>query len=364
MRLVLPSWSTSPSLSLPLSTRARALLVALLAGCALLPAAAQAQGVSAPTNPKAWLARIHSAANTANYHGTLVFSGGGVLSSARVWHYRVGEQTYERRETLDGRPQRVLRHNETVHTVWPRSGRVLIERDRPTAGRSAAPGGVEPRALEQYELQREGGARVAGREADVFLLRPRDDLRYAQRLWADRDTGLMLRADVLAADQAVLESTAFTEIEIGVRPQPDSVLREIRRLGRDASLRAVTAMTQPAQLEAEGWALTAPVAGFQLAGCVKRPLSDGEARDGAAAESQQDPNDAPHVIQAVFSDGLTHVSLFIEPYQSRRPRQEAKARLGATSTVMLRHDRYWITAMGDVPPATLERFVQALQRQR
>jgi len=344
-----------------------AALAALLVSVSLAPAAAQTPAAqAADVDPKAWLARIHSAANTANYHGTLVFSGSGVLSSSRVRHYCVGDQTYEKRETLDGRPQRVLRHNDTVHTVWPQSGRVLVERDRPFAARGASPTAVEPRALQQYALQREGSARIAGREAHVFLLKPRDEWRYAQRLWADKDSGLMLRADVLAPDQSVLESAAFTEIEIGVRPQPEAVLREIRRLGRDGGLSTTVASLQRTQLEAEGWTLSEPVAGFELAGCVKRPLEQGDryANGPGAGDAQPDANNAPQVIQAVFSDGLTHVSLFIEPYSSLRPRQAAKARLGATSTVMQRHGRHWVTAMGDVPPQTLERFIAALQPRR
>jgi sigma-E factor negative regulatory protein RseB len=348
----------------PLRTWRRLLssLAALLLGAGLGPAAAQSEAPAA--DPKAWLARIHSAANTANYHGTLVFSGGGVLSSARVWHYWVGEQTYEKRETLDGRAQRVLRHNDTVHTAWPDSGRVLVERDRPLAHRAASPTAVEPRALQQYALQHEGSARIAGREAEVFLLKPRDEWRYAQRLWSDKATGLMLRADVLGPDQAVLESAAFTEIEIGVRPQPETVLREIRRLARAAGLRMQVAPLQRTQLEDEGWKLVEPVAGFELAGCVKRPLDADAAAQAAAPEAQRDPAQAAHVIQAVFSDGLTHVSLFIEPYSVLRPRKPAKARLGATSTVMQRHGRHWVTAMGDVPPQTLERFIAALQSSR
>lgn len=362
------SWRRLPGApGLNWGARWRQLLAGLVAGAGLtllVPAWAQGSGEAVPADPKAWLMRIHNAANTANYHGTLVFSGSGVLSSSRVWHYCVGDQTYEKRETLDGRPQRVLRHNDTVHTVWPQSGRVLIERDRPLASRGSSPVAVEPRALQQYALQREGSARIAGREADVFLLKPRDELRYAQRLWADKATGLMLRADVLAADASVLESAAFTEIEIGVRPQPETVLREIRRLGRDGGLRSVVAPMQRTQLEAEGWQLGEQVAGFELAGCVKRPVDVADAYDNGAGDAQRDPNNAAHVIQAVFSDGLTHVSLFIEPYDPLRPRQPAKARLGATSTVMQRHGKHWVTAMGDVPPQTLERFIAALQPRR
>ena len=67
------------------------------------------------------------------------------------------------------------------------------------------------------------------------------------------------------------------------------------------------------------------------------------------------------MLQAIFSDGLTYVSVFIEPY---RPRSATSARcctqLGATQTLMRRHGDWWVTVVGDVPPATLQQFAPAL----
>lgn len=308
-----------------------------------------------PADAGAWLVRIQTAAHTGNYRGTLVFSVEGAMSSSRVWHYCAGHQTFEKLESLDGREQCIYRHNDDVHTVWPQSRLAVAEKRLMLAARSATPQSVEPRALEQYELRHEGLARVAGREAVVFVLEPRDELRYAQRLWADQATGLMLRADVLGTGtgpgRTVIESAAFSEIEIGVKPQPETVTQAVRKLDGYRVLRPQYRRTQ---LEAEGWVLARPVAGFKLAGCVKRPL---EAADEDARATEP-------VLQAMFSDGLAHVSLFIEPYDARRHRIEMQARLGATTTVMLRRHEHWITAVGDAPAATLRQFADALERRR
>jgi sigma-E factor negative regulatory protein RseB len=356
----------------------RALLLAALAMLAwpALAADRATAGAAAPAaaDARAWLARLHGVAHTASYQGTLVFSAGGVMSSTRVWHHGVGGQSFERRENLDGRPQTVLRHNDTVLTYWPQSGAVLVERGRTLPVRGGAAAAVEPRALDHYELRREGSARVAGREADVIVLAPRDGLRYAHRLWADRASGLLLRADVLAPDQTVLESAAFSTIDIGVRPQPDAMLREMRRLQALPGARELASARVPADLQAKGWTLSRPVAGFELASCVLRSADAAEPRApaappaatlvsaGATAEAAG-PADGP-VLQAVFHDGLTHVSLFIEPFHPQRHREAVAARMGATSTVMQRRDRHWVTAMGDVPPQTLRLFIDALQRTR
>ncbi len=375
----------------------------VLALAALLPVGA----VAGEAEARVWLERMHNAATGGNYQGTMVFSAGGSMSSTRVWHYWVGDQAYERLEAQDGRQQRVFRHNEDVRTVWPQARVAVVEKREPLAGWGTTPQRVDPRALENYDLRPEGGARVAGRDAAVFLLEPRDGLRFAQRLWADRGTGLMLRADVLGpapagASRPVLETTAFSEIDIGVRPQPEAVLQAIRRIdavaskldaqeaaragasrpdptgrpGPAAALRApgrpeagaaprtepgpsgeqpeVWQVVRPPQrrtdLEAEGWTLRQQVPGFRLAGCVVRGIESG--------------GEPVSVLHAVFSDGLTHVSLFVEPYRSDRHRAEMHARFGAAHTVMRRLGEHWITVVGGVPAATLALFADALERRR
>ncbi|HLL17706.1 MAG TPA: MucB/RseB C-terminal domain-containing protein, partial [Rubrivivax sp.] len=304
---------------------------------------------------RAWLARIQTAANGGNYQGTMVFIVGGTVSSARVGHYAVGDQTFELREALNGRQQRVLRHNDEVMTLWPQT-RVLVIEKREALGPSSTPLAVEPQALEQYQFKPEGPGRVAGREAMAFLLEPRDVLRYAQRLWADVATGLMLRADVLGpgsapgAPRPVFETTAFSEIAVGVRPQGDAVLQEIRRLRKLEGWRVVRPLQQRTSLDAEGWNLARPVSGFKLAGCVRRGM--------------QTAGDERPVLQVIFSDGLMHVSLFVEPFDSQRHRSEMLSQQGATGTLMARRGEHWITVVGDVPPTTLKMFADALDRRR
>lgn len=322
----------------------------MLLAC-LVPAVAGAEAPSpAPlAEARQWLTRIHNAASTANYHGTLVFSGAGTLSSSRVWHYCVGEQTYERVESLDGRQQHIVRHNDAVHTLWPQTRVAVIEKRETLAAWSTTPQAVEPQAMEQYELKREGSARIAGREAAVLLMQPRDALRYAQRLWADQATGLMLRADVMASDstRTVLESTAFSEIEIGVKPQPETVLQAARKLD---GYRTVRPQQRRTTLEAEGFVLARPVQGFRLAGAVKRGM--------------ETAGDEVPVLQAVFTDGLTHVSVFVESFKPQFHGTEMQAQQGATSTLMLRRGEHWVTVVGDVPAATLRLFADTVERRR
>jgi sigma-E factor negative regulatory protein RseB len=329
----------------------------------LLPAVPplKAQPAAAPDllvpSPEArqWLLRVQQAARTGNYEGTLVYSTGGQLTSSRVRHYAVGEQTFELLESMDGRQHRIARHNEQVQTTWPGSRVAVVEKRETLPAWGTTPQAVDPLALESYELRHEGTARVAGRDAQVVRMQPRDMLRYAQRLWADVTSGLMLRADVLAATadaradlKAALESHAFSEISMGVKPRAEQLTQWFSRL---EGYQVMRPQQQRTSLDAEGWTIARPVKGFQLAGCLKRGMAT--AGDGGM------------VMQAVFTDGLTHVSVFVEPFQPERHRQELQAQRGATATLTARRDEHWwVTVVGDVPVPTLRLFADALDRRR
>ncbi|MBK8530103.1 MAG: MucB/RseB C-terminal domain-containing protein [Rubrivivax sp.] len=333
----------------------RRALVPLSMLVAVMPALAgdTALPTTAPNDARAWLARMHRAAVGGNYQGTMVISANGVMTSSSVAHFCVGDQVFERIEVLDGKQRQVYRHNDLVHTVWPQAGLAVIERRGVQINLPSATQSVEPRALDHYEFRLEGQDRIAGREAQVFVLQPRDALRFTYRMWADQRSGLMLRSDIIGPTQAVLESAAFSEVEIGVRSQPDSVLQPIRELER---LRVLRPTLLPTRLEDQGWTMARNVAGFQLARCVKRAVDPSAPADVAGARSE--------VTQAVFSDGLTHVSLFIEAFDAARHRKDFMAQFGATHSRAGRHGEFWVTAMGDVPPDTLKQFVDALQRRR
>jgi sigma-E factor negative regulatory protein RseB len=316
---------------------------------ALLATSAIAGGTPVePAQAREWLARMHNAATQRNYHGTLVVTTGNTMSSSRIAHYCEGNQSFERVDVLDGQPRRVLRHNDKVLTLWPASKVARLEQREPLQSFPALPTGSEDQLFERYEMLAEGPGRVAGHEASVFLLRPRDGARFAQRLWAEQATGLLLRADVIAPDGRVLETSAFSDLAIGGKSRPESVQAALKQLD---GWRLHKSIPQRTALGAEGWQIKPP-AGFRKASCVRRPLSaDGQAQ--AAVE----------VVQAVFTDGLTHVSIFIEPHLPERHRGGAGA-LGATHTWMQPHGAHWVTVVGDVPMVTLKQFAAALERSR
>lgn len=338
-----------------MSLRPLAALTLFGAFCSLVPFA-RAQtvdgGLAEPREVRAWLLRIHEAAGKRNFQGTFVVSGGGSVSSARIAHYYEGRNQFERIESLDGQARHVFRHNDVVHTVWPASRVAVIEQSQLLMSFPGLLQAGDDRIADHYDVKIQGIDRVAGYDANVLVVRPKDTLRFGYRLWSEKTSGLLLRADVIGDRGDVLETSAFSEVTIGIRPQPESVLQPMKRLDGYRVVRPVLVSTR---LEDEGWSQREIAPGFRLVSCVRRPM------EGSSGEVDAD---APPVLQAIYADGLTYVSIFIEPFNPQRHTRQMMASVGATQTLMRRQGDWWVTAVGDVPIATLKLFSKGLERVR
>lgn len=298
---------------------------------------------------RSWLIRINEAASQKNFQGTFVVSARGRVSSSRIAHFLEGGNQLERVEALDGQMRQVFRRNNEVSTVWPQSGVAVVEQRALLASFPALLQVGGDHIVDFYDVTAVGSDRVAGFEADVLQVKPRDGLRYGYRLWSEKHSGLLLRSEVLDEEDQVLESSAFSEIAIGVKPQPQSILGPLKHLDQ---YKIVRPTMQPAHFDAEGWALRRPVPGFRQVSCVKRAVA---APTDSGRPDQQ-------VLQAIFSDGLTYVSVFVEPFNPARHSRAMQTSLGATQTLMHRQGNWWVTFMGDVPASTLRQFADGLER--
>jgi sigma-E factor negative regulatory protein RseB len=327
------------------------LIVSLMLLMAMGQAAAVPGVAVEPQQVREWLTRIHNAANQRNFQGTFVISSSGAMTSARISHFYDGTDQFERIEPLDGQARQVLRHNGVVHTVWPFDKVTLIEQRDVLNSFPSLLQDTDDHVADFYDVNLQPAERVAGHDAHVLVLKPRDEFRYGYRLWTDKQSGLLLRAEILNALGETLETSAFSDVDIGVRAQPDMVLLPMRKL---AGYRVVKPQLTPTRLEAEGWKLRKTVAGFRQLSCIRRPLDMLAPADRKSASSQ--------LIQAVFSDGITNVSLFIEPYNEDRHPRPTITVVGATQTLMSRQGDFWVTVVGDVPRVTLRAFYEAVER--
>jgi sigma-E factor negative regulatory protein RseB len=95
-----------------------------------------------------------------------------------------------------------------------------------------------------------------------------------------------------------------------------------------------------------------------MAPWIARAAASGASGAGSAGEN------GTTLVQAVYSDGLTHVSMFIEPFVATLHKREVPATVGSTSALSRRNGDWWITAVGAVPVAALQQFVDGLERRK
>lgn len=279
-------------------------------------------------------------------------SAGSRMASAKIWHICDGTQQIERVESLSGTPRSTFRRNDQVITFYPASKIAVSETRRPLGAFPNLLRSPDASFAEHYALKPLGSERIAGLDAEVVQLQPKDHLRFGYKVWSEKKTGLMLQLQTLDSDGRLLEQSAFSEITLDAPVSMDKLSTMMANTEgykvERPDLKATTA-------DAQGWALRSPVPGFKPVGCYQRVTAvGGEASSGKSS-----------MMQWMFSDGLATVSLFVEPFNARRHTSEMDLDVGgATRTVTRRVQDWWLTAVGEVPVPTLTAFAQALERKK
>ncbi len=321
--------------------------VSLFAACV-----AQAQDRLAQDNAqeaRVWLGKMQSAPQRLNYSGTFVYQQGSQLRSSRIAHLLDGETELEKLEILDGTPREYIRSNEEVICYVPETRTLQVEK---RATRDVFPALLSASAEElgeYYELRVGESGRVAGRPCQAIMLQPKDRMRYGYKLWADKATGLLLRAQTLNARGEVVEQIAFTQISLGgvdrshVRPSHSDT----------SDWRVEQAVTEHASLS--GWSVKRLPPGFRKIREVRRMISERPAAgtQTVAAEPGRE------IGQVIFSDGLAAISVFIEP--GSHSRTEGTLRQGALNIMGKRYGDYWLTVVGEVPPNAIREVANSIE---
>lgn len=312
---------------------------AVLAVCAALmqaPAIAES-----PSDPLSWLGRMATAGQRLNYSGTFIYQSGKNFETSRIAHMSDANGEHERLEVLDGSPREVIRSNSEVRCVLPDQKTVII--DRPGTRRAfpsrlpVAFGGL----AENYRIRKGSVGRVAGLDAQQIILEPKDDLRFGYQLWAEVQSGLLLKARTVDDRGEIVEQFTFSDVRIGGEIGSDAFRP---RITKSSDWRIVQANGVEVRKEESGWALNAPLAGFSLVSVMRRPLG-------------RDRGEALHMV---YSDGLASISVFIEPNDGARvePGPFASGAINIYKRVVGPH---LVTALGEVPLRSVQRLGDAIE---
>ena len=312
---------------------------------------AQTGSTHAGSGLREWLVEVNRAAANQRFVGTMTIRSEHQTAAAKIWHWGNGRDQYGRVDLMTGEAQTTFRRNDEV-LEFDHSRRQLRVERRDDLGLFPAvlkaPGNT---VGQHYVMQSLGQERVAGESATGTALQAKDLWRHSFRIWRSAQTGLVLKWQTLARPEGpVLEEVAYSDMMVGsASGLTEAQIRDWMAI--PAGYDVVNVTTQGVDTAQRRWLAPQSVPGFHpISAMVAHAPTDGA--PGAARQGTP-------LTQWVFSDGLSSASLFITKKQGGNG-TGAAIRMGATSSVAKQVGAYWITAVGEVPVATLHALIDGV----
>lgn len=293
-----------------------------------------------------WLQKMHHAAHTANYVGKFVYQQDKQLSMMKIVHAVGPNGERERLVSLDDIGREVIRDQDNVTCILPDRKSVVVEKGRPKLPFPPAFPVNLDQLKNQYTFTLVRQERVAGHQAQKIAINPTDKYRYGHRLWVDVDTGLLLKTHLLDEHGQLLEQFMFTELEF-MDNIPDDLLKPHIKGDNYTWYESDDEVVEDKPLENISWFVSRMPAGF-------------------VNDMQRDhhlPNKTA-VRHMVYSDGLASVSVFIEKQVKQSPNLIGTSRMGAVNAFGKIIDDHHITAVGEVPQATVKMIGESVEFKR
>lgn len=310
---------------------------------AALLLALSAHSAWADADALAWLQRIHAATQKLSYTGTFVYRSGDQAETLRIARVAGRNGAHERLETLEGQPREIVRNGDEVKCYLPGSLTVKVDRQ---AGHNVFPQ-LLPANLqdisEYYHVTKGGIERIAGYECQMIVLEPKDKLRYGHRLWADANSGMLLKSQTFNDRNEVVEQFAFTQMTIGGKIGQGQL--KSRFLAESRAWRVENSGAVAANLAASGWSIKPELPGFKKVSEMKRT-------QGGSSE----------IGHLVYSDGLAAVSVFIEPMASKTALpQPGLSRQGAINIYSRQVADHLVTVVGEAPAESVKKIADSVE---
>ncbi|PYF78336.1 MULTISPECIES: MucB/RseB C-terminal domain-containing protein [Marinomonas] len=271
--------------------------------------------------------------STLSYDGVFVHSEAMNMNSMRVRHSLMNGVEYESLVDLDGDKIEVLRIDDKIISVYPNA--MLANTRAPLIPPFKRFKDVESdRLIKGYDMViSDHTSRIAGRKVVAVKLIPKDQYRYGHQFWLDEENHFLLKHDMMKTDGKLLERIQFTSVNFA----PD--LKDKDFVPKEGSYAESVVDTPPRRVK-NLWRFDWLPKGFSLVWPEARSLNHGTS-------------------MLLLSDGMTTVSVFIEP--TMKPKPMSILNMGATiageRSIKVKDQLYLLTMVGEVPEPTIEKLM-------
>ncbi|HEX4387148.1 MAG TPA: MucB/RseB C-terminal domain-containing protein [Steroidobacteraceae bacterium] len=284
--------------------------------------------------PARWLERMNEALATRNYDGTFSHWHGGQVEMLRIIHRVQDGVVSERLASLDGSGREFIRTGASLACYLPDKRTVVVEQ-RPQQEPLVNFPAVTDDTARYYDIKEIARTRFNRRDTHVITVTPKDEFRYGYRLWIDDSTAMPLKTELCDSRGRVIEQIVFANLTLSSRIADSAFKPEVATDGFQF-VRNVPSQAPPAK-SAEAWSAMQLPPGFRM----------------TVRSAQTLPGSAQVVDHMVFSDGVASVSVFVEMQQGAS-QQASAAAVGSSSAYSTIVDGHKVTAVGEVPPATVQ----------
>lgn len=313
------------------------ILVQWLIACCLAASAPLWGGGPDPVLPM--LERMAATLQRSNYQGTFVYLHNNQLEAMRIHHVLQDGKVEERVWSLNGSPRQVVGDSQKVTCIAPESDAKWRQSRSEWQFPIWMPANSES-LRPYYDFRWLEDDRVAGREVRVIGITPRDSYRYGYKLYLDRDTAFPLKSDLVDERGNPIEQIMFTDLDLQPWTETSAQAETLQQ-----PIPSPEPNTPPQTQLPETWAFASLPSGFAL----------------SARETRADPLTNRRFEQYVFSDGLATLSVFIERLAPGEGLSGGSG-LGALNAWGGQIDGYQVTAVGEVPLATVSKVMQSATR--
>lgn len=314
-------------------------------GFALISAATYATETSSE-QARALINDMSRASRELNYDATFVYHKESQMDVMRLLHKNTGEREIERLVSLTGHAREVIRDDKSVTCIFPEDQAVMVEKVRPRKFLS----GQLPEPIENiaayYDFQIAGTDRVLGRDTWIVNIIPRDDFRYGYQLWIDKDSKLSLKTQLKTLQGVTLEQILFTELEI-LDHMPDEMMKPSVS-GSGYTWYNHTYEKKDTRVTDARWNVKWMPVGFSMSNMEQQTI--------AASDTPVD-----HMI---YSDGLATVSVFVEKIANQPVVEPGPSHMGGVNTFATVAEGFQVTAVGEVPLATVEQMAKSVEQKQ
>ena len=322
-------------MSLASASVSKAAIRSLLVGFLLV------SGLVKANADESWLERMSEAFTNQNYNGVFVYSQGDSLETLRIIHYVDDGVERERVVRLDGPVQEIIRQGEKVTCVHGSDWNGNINHRIPLGPFSRAFLRDMNELDNSYQLINKGEGRVAGREARLLLIKPRDEHRYGYHIWLDEKTGLLLKS-LLINRGKVLERFQFTQLDVSGDINKSDL--EIGIAGETmVHYPLLSYHESPVDDKPVNWMLTWLPDGFEMTMQGSHPQHE----NASGADT------------ITYSDGLAAFSVFIEKINGQQYEQVSAQRgatVAVTRIVSYPSGDHLVSVVGEIPIKTAKRI--------